>query len=149
MAVIQSNFGETIAQGFPGAPANGELSNDISLNLEGATACAFGRPVYQGTADEGATLVVSAALRGFALRSQTLPETTARPVDSYAPGDTMAVRERGVLHVTSTTAAAKNGQVYVTPAGAISNSASGNTAATGWLFDQTLAAAGIVMIARR
>lgn len=149
MAVLQSTYGETIAIGLPGAPGNGELSNDISLVLEGSTACAFGRPVYRGSADRGAVLTVSAALRGFALRNQTLVETSTRAVDTYAPNDTMAVRERGTIYVTSTVAVADGDQVYVTSAGAITNVSTGNTAATGWFFDQTITAAGVVMIARR
>lgn len=149
MAVLQTTYNETLAPGLPGAPGNGELSNDISLVLEGATACAFGRPVYRGTADKGATLTVSAALRGFALRSQTLAQTSARAEDVYAPGDTMDVRERGTIYVTSTVAVADGDQVYVTAAGAITNVSTSNTIATGWFFDQTIAAAGVVMIARR
>lgn len=149
MAVIQSTFNEDIAVGFPGEPGNGELSNDISLHLEGAANALFGRPVYRGAADKGAVLTVSAALRGFALRQQGLPETADRPIDSYAAGDTMAVRERGTIYVTSTTAAADGEQVYVTAAGAVTNVSTGNTAATGWFFDQTTAAPGVVLIARR
>lgn len=149
MAVLQTVYNEDIAFGLPGAPGNGELSNDISLHLEGATDCAFGRPVYQGVGDKGATLVVSASLRGFALRSQSLPETNERPADSYKSGDTMAVRERGSIYVATTTSAANGEPVYVTPAGAITNVVGANTAATGWVFDQTIAAAGTVLIVRR
>ena len=149
MAVTQSTFSEDIAYGFPGMDADGELSNKISRHLEGSTACAFGRPVYQGTADRGVTLVVSAALKGFASAIKGLPVTSTRAADTYAPGDTIPVKERGKLWVTSTTAADNGDQVYVTAAGAITNSSGGNTAATGWFFDDTIAAAGIVRIARR
>lgn len=149
MAVLQNTFSEDIAQGLPGAPGNGELSNDISLNLEGSTDCEFGRPVYRGAADKGAILTVSANLRGFALRQQGLPETSDRVIDTYAPDDTMAVRERGTIIVTSTTAADDGEQVYVTSAGAITNVSTSNTAAPGWFFDQTIAGAGVVQIARR
>lgn len=149
MAIVQSTFNEDLAISYPGAPGNGELANDLSLILEGSTDCEFGRPVYRGTADKGATLTVSANLRGFALRTQVLVETVDRPVDVYAPGDIMAVRERGTIYVSSTTAAADGAQVYVTSAGAVTNVSTDNTAATGWFFDQTIAAAGVVRIARR
>ncbi|MGF7156465.1 hypothetical protein [Novosphingobium gossypii] len=43
--------------------------------------------------------------------------------------------------LTSTTAAAKDNPVYVTAAGTITNVANGNTAAAGWKFDDTIAAA--------
>ncbi len=149
MPAIQTVFNEDIAPGLPGAAANGELSNDISLHLEGSTDCAFGRPVYRGVGDKGATLVVSANLRGFALRSQSLPETSTRAADSYGNGDTMAVRERGAIWVASTTSAADNDQVYVTAGGSITNVVGANTIATGWFFDQTIAAPGFVVIVRR
>ena len=149
MAVFQTNFSDDIAVPYAGSPGNGELSNDISLHLEGSTACAFGRPVYRGTADKGATLTVSANLRGFALRQQGLVETSDRPADSYAPGDTMAVSERGTIYVTTAVTVTDGQQVYVTDAGAVTNVSTDNTAATGWFFDQTITAAGRVMIARR
>ncbi len=149
MAVLQSTFNEDIPNGYPGMDADGELSNIISGTLEGATACAFGRPVYKGTADRGVSLTVSANLRGFALAHKGNVVTANRAADTYAPGDTLPVKERGKIWVTSTTAAAKDDQVYVTSAGAITNVSTGNTAATGWKFDDTIAAAGVVRIVRR
>lgn len=149
MAVIQSTFAEDIGVPYAGSPGNGELSNDLSLILEGATACAFGKPVYRGAGDKGVVLTVSANLRGFALRNQTLPQTTNRAEDVYAPGDTMAVRERGTIYVDAAVAVADNEPVYVTPAGLITNVVAGNTIATGWVFDQTTTGAGRVRIARR
>lgn len=149
MAVLQSNFNEDIPVGYPGMDASGELSNIITGTLEGSTACAFGRPVYQGTGDKGLTLTVSSALKGFALARKGLPVTSDRPADHYAPGDNVPVKERGVIWVTSSTDATKGGQVYVTSAGAITKTSDGNTAATGWFFDDTISGAGLVRIARR
>lgn len=149
MAVLQSTFSEDIPGGFPGMIADGILSNIETGILEGSTACAFGRPVYQGTATKGLTLTPSASIRGFALAHQGLPVTEDRPADTYAPGDNVAFVERGKVWVNSSTTATKGQQVYVTSAGAITNSSSGNTAATGWLFDDTITAPGIVRIARR
>lgn len=149
MGVTQSTFSEDIAGGFPGMEADGELSNIISRHLEGATACAFGRPVYQGAEDRGCDLTVDANLLGFAVARKGLPVTEDRAADTFAPGDTIPIKERGKIWVTCATAAAKNAQVYVTSAGAVTATSSGNTAATGWKFDDTLAAPGIVRIVRR
>lgn len=149
MAVIQSNFAEDIGVPYAGSPGNGELSNDLSLILEGSTAAGFGKAVYRGSGDKGAVLTVSANLRGFTLRNQTLPQTANRAEDVYAPGDTMAVRERGTVYVDAAVAVADGEQVYVTSAGVITNVSTSNTAATGWLFDQTTTGAGRVRIARR
>lgn len=149
MAVTQSTFTEENPKGYAGLEADGILSNIETAILEGSTECAFGRPVYQGSADKGATLTVSANLLGFALARKGMPVTDDRPADTYAPGDTFPFKERGKLWITSTTAADKGDQVYVTSAGAITNSSGGNTAATGWLFDDTITAAGLARIARR
>lgn len=150
MAVLQSTFAEDIPGGFAGMEADGELSNIISRTLEGSTDCEFGRPVYRGTADKGCTLTVSANLYGFALAQKGLPVTADRPADVYAPGDTVAIKERGKLWVTCSTVAADGAQVYVvTATGVITNSASSSTAATGWFFEDTLAAPGLVRIVRR
>lgn len=149
MPTVQSTFTEDLANGFPGMEADGSLSNILSRHLEGSTACAFGRPVYRGSGAKGVSLTVSANLEGFAVARKGLPVTADRAADTYAPGDTLPVMERGVIWVTSSTTASKGDQVYVTSAGVITNSDSGNTAATGWFFDETITAAGIARIARR
>jgi|SRR6185369_8070517 len=150
MAVLQSTFSEDIPYGFPGMEADGELSNIISRTLEGSTNCEFGRPVFRGSNDKGCDLTVDANLYGFAIAKKGLPVTADRPADVYAPGDTVAIKERGKIWVTCTTACADGAQVYITSAGAISNSSGGgNTAATGWVFEDTLSGAGITRIVRR
>ena len=149
MAVFQSTFSEDIPGGFPGMEADGELSNIITRTLEGSTDCEFGRPVYRGSNDKGCTLTVSANLLGFAIARKGLPLTSDRPADVFAPGDSIPIKNRGKIWVTSTTVTADGGQVYVTSAGAISNSSSGNTAATDWFFEDTLTAPGVVRIVRR
>lgn len=149
MPTVQSTFSEDIADGYAGMEADGSLSNILSRHLEGSTACEFGRPAYRGSNDKGAVLTVSANLLGFAVARKGLPVTSDRAADTYAPGDTLPVMERGVIWVTSLVAANLGDQVYVTSAGAITNVSGGNTAATGWLFDKTTTAAGITRIARR
>lgn len=149
MPAVQSTFSEDIAFGFPGMEADGELSNIVSRHLEGSTPCEFGRPVYQGTNDRGVDLTVDASLVGFAVARKGLPVTADRAADTFAPGDEIPVKERGVIWVTSSTAATKGEAVYVTSGGAVSHTSGGNTAATGWAFDDTISGAGIVRIARR
>lgn len=149
MAVLQNTFGDDIALGYPGMEADGELSNIITGTLEGSTACAFGRPVYKGVADRGVSLTVSANLRGFAIAHKGNVVTANRAADVYAPGDTLPIKNRGKIWVTSSVAVAKDDQVYVTSAGVITNVSTSNTIATGWFFDDTIAAAGVVRIVRR
>lgn len=149
MAVLQNTFSEDMGTGYAGMEADGELSNIITRTLEGNTACEFGRPVYRGAADKGCDLTVDANLLGFAIAKKGLPVTEDRAADTYAPLDNVAIKERGKIWVNCTTACADGAQVYVTSAGAITNSSGGNTAATGWVFEDTLTGAGLVRIVRR
>lgn len=149
MAVLQNTFNEDIPVGYPGMEADGELSNIVSRMLEGSTACPFGRFVFKGVADRGVTLTPSANVVGVAIAHKGNVVTAGRAADVYAPGDIFPVKERGKIWVTSTTTAAKDDQVYVTSAGAITNVSTGNTAATGWKFDDTITAAGVVRVVRR
>lgn len=149
MPPVQTTFREDIDHGFPGMDADGELSNIVSRHLEGSDPCEFGRPVYQGTNDRGVTLVVSAALIGFALARTGLPLTADRAANTFAPGDTLPVKERGKIWVTSIAAVANRDPVYVNSDGEITNASGGNTAATGWIFDDTISAPGVVRIVRR
>ena len=149
MGVTQSTFVEDIPAGYAGMEADGQLSNILSVHLEGADACAFGQPVYQGSNDEGVILTVSANLIGFAVARKGLPVTAERAADTFAPGDTLPAKERGSIFVESSTDAAKGEPVYVTAAAAITNDPTGNTEAAGWEFDQSIAAAGLVRIVRR
>lgn len=151
MSVLQSTFSEDIPYGYPGMEADGEGSNIITRTLEGVTACAFGRPVYRGTDDKGCDLTVSANdLYGFAIARKGLPVTSARAADVFAPGDSIPIKERGKVWVNCTTACGDGTQVYITSAGAVSNSSGGgNVAATGWVFEDTLSGAGLTRIVRR
>ncbi len=149
MPTVQDTFGEDIAFGFPGMEADGELSNIVSRHLEGSDPCPFGSPVYQGTNDRGVNLTVTSALIGFAIARKGLPVTADREADTFAPGDTLPVKERGKIWVTSASAAANGEAVYVTSGGDVTHTSGGNTAATGWVFDDTIAAPGIVRIVRR
>lgn len=149
MAVLQAAFGEDIPYGYPGMEADGEISNIISVTLEGATACPFGRFLFKGTGDRGATLTPNATVRGVAIAKKGSVVTTARSADTYAPGDTIPTKNRGKIWVTAGAAVAKDDQVYVTSAGAITNVSTSNQIVTGWFFDDTVASGAIVRVVRR
>jgi hypothetical protein len=150
MAILQNTYPETFRAFVPGQRANGELYNGISYTLEGATPLPFGSAVFRGATDKGVNATpVAGKLMGFALLTHNLPETTARPVDTYAPLDEVSVANRGSVCVVCATATADGDPVYVTPANAVTATAAGNIAATGWEFNETIAAAGNVVIVRR
>lgn len=148
MAVVQNTFGEDIATGYPGMEADGELSNIISRTIESASV-GFGKAVYAGTNDRGCVTTPSAELLGFTIAHKSLVVTAARPADTYIQGDTLPVKNRGKIWVLAGAAVADRDPVYVTPAGAITNVATANTAAAGWIFDDTVASGAPVRIVRR
>lgn len=148
MAVLQNSFGEDIQVGYPGMEADGELSNIITRTLETGTV-GFGKAVYQGTADRGAVTTPSANLLGFTIANPGLPVTATRPADTYAAKDSLRVKNRGKIWVLAGAAVNDRDPVFVTNAGAITNVSTGNTAATGWEFDDTAASGSPVRIVRR
>ena len=149
MAVLQSTFGEDIAYGFPGMEADGELSNIITRTLESAT-CGFGKAVYRGTDDRGASTTPAAStLLGFTIANPGLPVTASRAADQFIQGDNLRIKNRGKIWVTAGEAVTDGAQVYVTSGGAIVDTSTSNTIADGWFFDDTAANGALVRIVRR
>ncbi|MDF0543341.1 hypothetical protein PX699_13365 [Sphingobium sp. H39-3-25] len=149
MAILQGNFVEDPAYGFPGMEADGELSNIITRTLESGT-LAFGKPVYRGTADRGCvTTPAAGALYGFAIANKGLPVTSARAADTFAQGDSVRIKNRGKIWVLPGVNVADGEQVYVTSAGVITNVSTSNVIADGWSFDDTALSGAPVRIVRR
>lgn len=149
MAVLQSTFGEDISVGYAGMEADGETSNIITRSLESAS-CGFGKAVYRGVADRGASTTPAAgALYGFTIANRSLPVTSDRAADTFIAKDGLRIKNRGKIWVNASVAVADGDPVYVTPGGLITNVSTSNVAATGWEFDDTIGAAGLVRIVRR
>lgn len=149
MAVLQSTFGEDIAEGYAGMEADGELSNIITRVLESAT-CGFGKAVYRGTADRGAvTTPAAGTLLGFTIANKGLPVTSDRAADTFIAKDNLRIKNRGKIWVIPGANVADGDQVYVTSAGAITNVSTSNTIADGWSFDDTKTSGTPVRIVRR
>jgi hypothetical protein len=150
MAFVQSSYTNDIPVGYAGMVANQETSNRITRQVEDAAGIAYGRAAFQGANARGITGTPSANFIGFTMAtysggSVTFPSTNTDPV--YAQLASAGVLEKGVIWVNSTTAATARGAVYVTPAGAVSNSATGNTALPANVtFDDTITAAGLVRV---
>lgn len=149
MAVLQNTFGEDPAYGFPGMEADGELSNIITRTLESAS-CAFGKAVYRGTNDRGAvTTPAAGTLLGFTIANKGLPVTSDRAADTFIAKDNLRIKNRGKIWVLPSVNVVDGEQVYITPAGLITNVSSSNVIATGWEFDDTALSGSPVRIVRR
>lgn len=148
MAVLQNTFPDDIPGGFPGMEADGETGNIITRTLE-SSSVGFGKAVYQGTGDRGAVTTPSANLLGFTIANRGLPVTSARAADTFIKGDNLRIKNRGKIWVLAGANVAPRDKVYVTGAGAITNSSGGNTEAVGWEFDDTASSGDPVRIVRR
>jgi hypothetical protein len=150
MAELQTTYGEDIAAGFPGMVANGETSNRISRTCEDAGGIPFGVPVYRGSGDHGCTLTPAAgAFLGISIAHSALPVVAGGTADEYAQYESVAIMTQGVIWVTAAEAVTDGAQAYGTSAGAIDDTSTDDTILTGWFFDTTGGAAGLVRLAKR
>ncbi len=158
MAVHQNTFRSAPGIGFAGQVANGETSNRISRTCEDAAGIPFGAPVFKGAGDHGCTGVIgtAATFLGFAMADigvQPLPGGVA--ADIYPQYSTVGIMTGGAIFVQTGGAVADQAGVTIGKGAALADGIDDTAAdathiaATGWIFDQTLAAAGIVRIARR
>lgn len=152
MAVVQDTFNDYPAKGYPGMVANGETSNRISRTCEDAAGIAFGAAVFRGAGDHGCTTTTPTApeFLGFAIADhgiQPLPGGVA--ADIYPQYSSVGIMTGGAIYVTAGEAVTDGAPVYIDPDdGKIVDTATDNLA-TGWVFEETVANAAIVRIARR
>lgn len=155
MAELQTNYTETVAVGYPGMVANGETSNRISRSCEDAAGIAFGKPVYRGTNDHGATGTVGtlATFLGFTIANAGLALVPGADADEYQQYDNMEILTGGAIFVTVTGAVADGAAITIgTGAGAAdgigSTAADATHIATGFVADQTVTN-GVCRIVKR
>lgn len=158
MAVVQDVYSDTPAKGFPGMVSNMEASNRISRTVEDAAGLAFGAAAFRGTGDRGCTGVASdaAGFHGFVIADHGQPLLAGGTADRIPQYESAAIMTTGAIYVTVGTGGVADGQAVTIGKGAgladgISAIAADAThiAATGWEFDETVAAGGICRIVRR
>jgi len=152
MAVVQSTYLTGYAVGYAGMIADGETSNRISRTVEDATAIASSVPVFRGTGDHGVTVTPTAGtLMGITIANYASPAVVATGVqaDNYPQYSSAGILMLGEIWVNTSVAVNDGDQAYVTSAGAITNVSTSNTILTGWFFQDTIAAAGLVRLAKR
>lgn len=157
MAVLQDIYTDTMAAGYAGMIANGETSNRISRTCEDSGGIPFGAPVYRGSGDHGCTGTIgtAATFLGFSIAHEALGLLTGQTVDRYQQYDNVAILTGGVMWVNVVGAVADGASVTIGKsaglADGIGSTAADAThiAATGWVFDDTLAATGLARVAKR
>lgn len=152
MAVIQDTYNDAPARGYPGMVVNMEPSDRLSRTVEDAAGLAFGAAAFRGTGDRGTTGTPAAGAElGFVIADHGQPLLPGGTADTIPQYDSAAIINRGVVIVAAGVAVDAGDQVYVTPAGVITNDAAAgaNIEMVGWVFDETRANAGVVAVARR
>ncbi len=150
MPVLQTDFSENIAAGFPGMVANGETSNRISRTVEDAAGLAFGKAAFRGATDHGCTGTPTAGkLLGITISHSALGFLAGQDADEYPQLETAAIMPLGVIFVTAGEAVAAGDQAYVTAGGVINKTSTSNVILPGWFFDTAAANGAIVKLARR
>lgn len=153
MAVVQSTYTSGVAFGQPGMVADGETSNRISRTVEDAAGIAFGKAVFRGTGDHGCTATPSATVSsqyGFSIANMAIvPYPGGVAADIYPQYSSAGILTLGEMWVNSAVAVADGDQVYITSAGLITNVLTSNTLMSGWYFNDTTTAAGLVRIYKR
>lgn len=150
MAVAQSTYLENAVIGRPGMIANGEHCNVISRFVEDSSGIAFGRAVFQGSADDGVTATPSANLMGILVASKgTSPIPGGAAADIVPQRGLASIATDGAVWVTAGANVNDRAQVYVTSAGVFTSVDTSNTILTGWQFDMTALSGAPVRIARR
>lgn len=152
MAVIQDTYNDAPAKGFPGQVRNMEASNRLSRTVEDAAGLAFGRFAFRGAGDRGCTGTPAVGkVLGVVIADHGQPLLPGGTADTIPQYESAGICNRGVINVQVGAAVADGEQVYVTPAGVITNApaAGANPIAEGWFFDETVASGGICAVARR
>ncbi len=147
MPAVQTTYSATQPAAYLGMVANGEwVTNVISRIVDPASATPinFGDPVLQGASEQ---LVVSAngntgAFRGIAVREDTLPPGNN---DQFLATNSVGVLTKGVIWVNAGGAVNPGQPVYVTSAGALTATATGNTALAA-IWESATTAAGLAKL---
>ena len=125
---------------FPGMLAEGQPARDVaSKRVEGGE-IAFGLAVGDGAADGSCTL------GGTGFVGITLADKS-RAQDGFVEGEMAAVIRKGTVWVTADAAVSANAPAYfVAATGALTPTATGNTAIDGAVFETSAAAGALTRV---
>lgn len=126
MPAVQTNYPGTQPVAFEGMEGTMDPAGNVSRIVETPAGFGFGKAAFQGTTEQ--QIVTTGAI----FVGVTLVDHMARPntagSDLVAQRESIAVKQKGTVWVLATGAVTVGAPVYVTPAGAFSATAAGNTA---------------------
>lgn len=144
MPPVQTSYPSRPAAAYEGMAADQTPATILSRIVETPEGIGFGRAAFQGARDEGI------AASGAVFRGIVLADRNARPspngADLFAKGETAPLMTSGAVWVVTASAASAGAPAYVTPAGAVTATASGNAPIPNALFDTSAPAGGLVRL---
>lgn len=141
---IQDTYLTDYVPGFPGMLANGETQNRISRTIEDAAGVAFGRAVFSGVGDHGATATPAAsAFLGITIADVGIVPAIGGTADVYPQYSSASLLDMGTIWVTAGSATTDKAAVYVTSAGAFTTTSAGNTAIPATFVDTVASGAPV------
>lgn len=142
---VQSNYLTDYVRLLPGMLADGATQNRISRTIEDAAGIAFGKAAFQGSGDHGITSTPGTKFMGIVIADVGLILGVGGTADVFPQGSTPSLLDQGNIGVLASTATTVEAPVYVTPAGAFTTVATGNTAIPA-VFRETVASGAPVRI---
>lgn len=140
---LQTTYPNTLDQARVGMIASAENVNFISKTVETAAGVGFGIAVAQGAADGGCIAFAgSGTILGITVRAVSMKAET----DTFEQYDACRIMTKGTIFVQASVAVNAGEQVYVTDAGAFTNSDSGTTILPGAFFDSSTSGAGLAKV---
>lgn len=144
MPSVQTTYSDNIPAGAIGAQATELPAKFISRNVEPSAGIAFGLAVIQGTEDKQCDAFAGTGpIIGITSRVRSVG---AESPNSYAQYDSARIQTEGDIWVQASVAVDAGDNVYVTNAGAWTNSAGGNTQLAGARWETSTTGAGLAVI---
>jgi hypothetical protein len=125
---IQNSYLTDYVKGFPGMLADGNTQARPSGTVETVAGIPFGAACFQGTADRGVTSTPGTKFKGIAIANAGVINPVGAAVDTYAQYQNISMLDMGDIYVTAGSAMTPGAALFVTPAGAITTTATANTA---------------------
>lgn len=123
MATVQTTYPVNIPRTKVGHVPNMLQADIISRTVETVAGVAFGAPVAQGADPLGCIAYAGTGFIGVAVRDRAIRHTAA---DIFLQYDSARILRKGPISVIAAVNVVAGDLVYVTSAGAFTNSASGN-----------------------
>ncbi|GJD52397.1 hypothetical protein OPKNFCMD_5162 [Methylobacterium crusticola] len=143
MPPVQTTYPGRPGPAYEGMLAGQEPAGIVSRTVETPEGIGFGKPAFQGARDDGIA-AAGAVFRGIVLVDHNVRPSGAG--DAFAKGETAPVLVRGVVWVAVSGTVAAGAPAFLTPAGAVTAAAAGNTPMPDAHFDSSAAAGGLARL---